>query len=599
MNRKTRKLSLKTKILLVTSGTIIALVVILGINFYDRIKTDMIQMGVEQAKSSANNAVGQIDQEKVSELRPGDETTAAYQENELLLGKVKSYCNIAYLYTLYTDGDQIYYGIDTEDGQDKAAIGDVYSVATYDSLERVFSGKTYVQDYINTTDKGELITVYAPIVNGSGQVTAVLASDYDASAIVQSMRTAKRQIIQIGLVAIILVLILQNIVITRATKSIRIVNQKLYELVHTDGDLTKTLDVRTGDEMEQLAESVNELLTHIHEIMVSISKDSGRLNRSSETVADSLQSVEKNSIAVSSTLEEMGAGMEQTTASLEQISESVSDAYENIAEITKETCEGNHFTEEIQNKAETIYVSAKKEKEDAKKQSYEMIDSVNQKITESRSVEEITLLTEKILEITSQTQLLSLNASIEAARAGEAGKGFSVVADGIGKLAADSAEAATKIRQVSDVVVCSVDSLADEAEKMIRFMEEIAMKGFSELLSMAEEYNGDAKNIHCMMDRLAHSSECIKDAMNTIQTGMSEVDIAVEENTKGILHISENTVELSTSIRNIEATADVNRDVAEQLQKEVNKFKLALEETQEEDGRQQQVLTRNLCPEHV
>ena len=92
--------------------------------------------------------------------------------------------------------------------------------------------------------------------------------------------------------------------------------------------------------------------------------------------------------------------------------------------------------------------------------------SVNDKIEKAKSVEEINLLTENIISITEQTNLLALNASIEAARAGDAGKGFAVVANEIGQLAADSANAAVKIKQVSSSVISSVEGLAGEAHKI-------------------------------------------------------------------------------------------------------------------------------------
>ena len=203
-----------------------------------------------------------------------------------------------------------------------------------------------------------------------------------------------------------------------------------------------------------------------------------------------------------------------------------------------------------------------------------MAASVSEKLEKSKMVNEITLLTDKIIEITSQTNLLSLNASIEAARAGEAGKGFAVVAVEIGKLAADSGEAATQISQVSGEVIIAVDELASETSKMLRFMDEVAVNGYGELLATSEDYRKDAENIHEMMERLSHDTETIKQVMDNIRENISEVNIAVEESTKGVVDVSDNTTEFSTNIQDIEQNADVNTNVAAQLEAEVGRFKL-------------------------
>lgn len=76
------------------------------------------------------------------------------------------------------------------------------------------------------------------------------------------------------------------------------------------------------------------------------------------------------------------------------------------------------------------------------------------------------------------------------------------------------------------------------------------------------------------MDKLSHNSEKIKESMDTIQKGIKEVDIAVEESTKGIMNIAENSTELSSNIKHIQEKANVNQNVAVQLQNEVHKFKL-------------------------
>lgn len=83
-------------------------------------------------------------------------------------------------------------------------------------------------------------------------------------------------------------------------------------------------------------------------------------------------------------------------------------------------------------------------------------------IENSKVVNQINMLSEDILKISSQTNLLALNAAIEAARAGEAGKGFAVVADEVIKLAEQSKSTAAKIQKITAGVLSSVDNLSKQ-----------------------------------------------------------------------------------------------------------------------------------------
>ena len=141
-------------------------------------------------------------------------------------------------------------------------------------------------------------------------------------------------------------------------------------------------------------------------------------------------------------MEEMSAAMEETSASLNQINESIGKVYNAIGAISENADGGKDSSSQIMEKAAGIYEKAVQEQKEAKGMAQDMAESVNEKIGKSKAVEEISTLTENIISITEQTNLLSLNASIEAARAGEAGRGFAVVADEIGKLASNSAETA-------------------------------------------------------------------------------------------------------------------------------------------------------------
>lgn len=571
--RKTRKLSIRLKILLTTSILMIAVVILLGMSFYNRMNKSMIQMGIEQAEAAAAMAIRQVNGAEIASLKEGAESTIAYKKNCTALKGVKELGGVAFLYTLSTDGKQVYYGIDTDEGESKKSIGDVFET-DYKELESVFNGKGYVQNYIDYAGDGAVITVYKPILDDIGNVVAVLGSDYDASGIVKNLNSARVSIIEIGGIGILIALVLLNIVIGRITKSINLVNEKLYDLVYSEGDLTKTLEISSGDEMEQMAQNINGLLGHIRTIMTGISGNSRKLNESTQMVVENLGNAGQSVVDVSATMQEMSAAMEETTASLGQISDSVSSIFLSINDISKEAAEGSSLTQEIQSKAQGIYKSAEREQADVQQEARRMETAVNEKIESSKAVSEIALLTEKIIEITTQTNLLSLNASIEAARAGEAGRGFAVVADEIGKLAADSAEAAARISQVSDMVTTAVEELSDESAKMVRFMEEITLKGYGNLLETSRDYSENAENINMMMERLAKNSELIQQSMDSIKAGIGEVNVAVEESTKGVQNISERSTALSDNIRDIGQKADVNQMVAGELEQEVGKFKI-------------------------
>lgn len=225
-------------------------------------------------------------------------------------------------------------------------------------------------------------------------------------------------------------------------------------------------------------------------------------------------------------------------------------------------------------KAAQIYEKAEKEQQDAKVLAQNIAASVNEKIEKSKAVEEIRILTENIINITEQTNLLALNASIEAARAGEAGKGFAVVADEIGKLAGNSAEAATQIQKVSTEVIQTVNELAEKAEEMLVFMEETAMNGYEKLLETSGNYRNDVGAMYDMMQSFADGSAQLRESIDSIKEAIAAVNIAVEESAKGVTNVTEMSMDLTASVGDIENEANSNRDIANQLNQEVNKFKL-------------------------
>lgn len=562
------------KILVPATLIIIALCLALGINSYRRTAAGFIAMGVEEADMASSIAVEVIDGDLAGEVAAaGDENSEAYQTLLSAMRSVQENCGIAFLYFLYTDGSRVYYGVDTDATEGHRASGEEFE-ESYAELADVFSGNAYVQNYIDSTEDGDLISVYKPVKDSAGKIVGILGSDYDASGVSARLTAVLWQTVLISAVCLALAILVLNIIVMSILKSLRVVDGKIYDLVHSEGDLTRKLEIRSGDEMELIAGNVNGLLEHIRSIMLKIASNAGQINGSAKNVVSSLSSATGSITDISATMEEMSAAMEETNASLSQVNESIRNIYNEIEEISSRAVEGRNSSADTMKKAEKVFENAETEQQNARTLAKEMAEAVNEKIARSKAVEEISGLTDNIINITDQTNLLALNASIEAARAGEAGKGFAVVADEIGKLATNSAEAAIQIQKVSGEVVEAVNELAMKAEEMLAFLDETAMQGYEKLLSTSRDYRGDVGDMNRMMQDFASESGQLRENIDSIKVAVEDVNLAVEESTKGVAYVAQMAVDLTANVGSIGQEANTNMDVAIRLNEEVGKFKL-------------------------
>ena len=573
--RKVRFLSIRQKFMLIAALCIMAVSFSIGGITYATLQNEMLSMAADKAEAIGEMSAKHIDINVLTKFKPGSERLTMYAGMRDLLIEYKELGGVKYMYTLYTDGTTVFYGVDAEkNAEDRMAIGDEF-VESYEFLKPVFEGgENLAVPELDLEDGECLVTAYVALKDYEGNVVGALGIDYDATEIKAEMDNIKILVVLIVLLGCTISIILLYIGTGRIVKSIKMVNDKLDELIHSDGDLTQTLTVRTGDEMEVMGGLINGLLAYIREIMVNVSDNSTILTDASVNMLHGMVEAKEGIVDVSATMEEMNAAIEETSASVDHVTESVSVMNEAISDMAANAKQGAEYTTQINTKAQEIKADAETEQADAKHKSREMAERAEEAMERSKAASEIEVLTGNILEIAEETNLLALNASIEAARAGEAGRGFAVVAGEIGKLAQNSANAAAKIQEVSKAVMDAVEVLSAETGNMVTFIETTAMGGYDKLMTTCEAYQQDAASLQATMLHFEKQAQSLQETISEVDDAIRAVDFAMEENAKGVSGVTETVSGLTQNMMTLEEQANKNQKVSEELDNEVHKFKL-------------------------
>ncbi len=304
-------------------------------------------------------------------------------------------------------------------------------------------------------------------------------------------------------------------------KEIKLVTAKLNRLA--DGELTVTVEnklLRRGDEIGDIANSVEKLVRSLSEIVVEIKAAATGLDEISQGFSGSFGKMANNIGSVDTAVEEMATGSTQQAQDTSDVGNKISnmgDAVESTA-LNAEQLAGNTDKMRDYNRSvedtlvELIRISD--ETKDAFDVVYEQTNMTNQSAQDIQSAADI------ITDIADQTNLLSLNASIEAARAGEHGKGFAVVADEIRKLAEQSAESASRITTIIAMLITNsnttVDTMKHVTEAMEKQEEELGRTRtvFGNLNKEIGEVSGAVDNIRGEISKI---NDLKSDILNAVQ----------------------------------------------------------------------------------
>ena len=369
------------------------------------------------------------------------------------------------------------------------------------------------------------------------------------------------------------ILVVAISIVKPAKESSRALQAISSKLKAGEGDLTERVPVVSKDEVGQMASGINGFMENLQTIMQRLKGESEDMEKSVQVVTN--QIVESNDSAsnVSAATEEMAASMEEISATLGQLSDGSTNILNEIQAMDSSVQGGVALVQDIKERAARMQQSTIEGKEKTGNTIKQIRATLEAALEDSRSAQKINEMTQEILSITSQTNLLSLNASIEAARAGEAGRGFAVVAGEIRGLADSSAEAAGNIQNISFLVTEAVEKLARNAEAMLKFVNEEVMKDYDNFEEVVRQYKEDADSMDMILCGVAANTADISETMEGMNNGINDISTAVEENAKGITNVADNAVTLVEAITEIQKETENNQQISVRLSDEVNRFK--------------------------
>lgn len=341
------------------------------------------------------------------------------------------------------------------------------------------------------------------------------------------------------------------------------------------GNLKAALDdgqLAGSNEISQIARAIQKMTLSTSEIIAGVIRESSHMSQLSEQTSRNMAELDGRIRDVSATVEELSAAMEETTAFAENMNGSAKEmkqATDYISATAKEKADLSHQSSD---KSLLLKQEAQQSSQAARIMYEQASTRMEDALVRAQAVEQIRLLSQSILDITVQTQLLALNASIEAARAGEEGRGFAVVAQEIRKLADGSKQAADRIQTVTGEVMDSVSNLSANAQELMTFLLDHVLKDYALLENTAGQYYTDALEHAETVQDLSATSQNVSEIIGTVVRSIHEVASVSAQSAASSQYIAEHMVVASEQSVEVSRQSDQVKESASRLHDLVQGF---------------------------
>ncbi|MBR5368203.1 MAG: methyl-accepting chemotaxis protein [Lachnospiraceae bacterium] len=567
---KTRRLSLRTKITLVIALSSIICFCVFGVISYQRVSTELIEQIRAEALHIAEIAASDLDGDRFANITSEEDDDFTYVYDTLV--KYRESEVVEYIYTMkQVEPGQTVFVVDT-DPEEPAEVDEEYE--WLDVFETVYGGEGAWDDELTVDEWGTFISGYAPIFGSSGDVVGLVGVDVSLGEMEQDVAVVGALImILIGIFCVIFILI--SLVIGYSLRrKLNTLYAKVHDLNGGEADLTKKININSGDELETIAGEFNTFIDHIHDQMKSAAGTSDIVAENSESMESLVEECRGGLSGIASELHTLSESMRNTTNDTAAIVEGINGSRDLVGRAFENANSKAEEANRISSDAGEMEKEIARKAEHATQMAATLKERLEEAAEKCQAVHEIEELADKILKVSSTTKMLSLNASIEAARAGDAGRGFAIIAGDVQDLSSQITDLVELIRQTNEQVIISVEGLIENVNVTTGFLSDDVLPDYREFSKMGADYSTNMSGMSDALREINENLEKVNTSMDMIRDKADSINTVISDSSHQIDTVATGSIELEGNMNDLTERAIKNNDEARSLNRNISEYKL-------------------------